>query len=260
MSKKIFNFYYDLCCQKLVVYTGTSSQDVKTSLREILNIPDEVELEYLDEDGIPIVVSSALPDQIKIYVKKKKTFLERNIEDSKKFEKESSSNNNNNINSFEWFWFESSSNITHPRKNNNKTVYQPVNERTATCRGSLIMDSGEYYYSLTFTPLQCCVFASVCNSNSNKDDDIDWLDFWRIWSDYPDPHENFPGPTIYAGFYINMEKKLLVIYDAKLKKEVKRTYFNSTWRKVSPVVNFKHVVAITISSNAFRGRPSFIRV
>ena len=86
------------------------------------------------------------------------------------------------------------------------------------------------------------------------------VDFWRLWPDYDDPHVNFPGPVIEAGFYVNMDKKLVVIYDAKLKKENKRFNFNEKWKKIAPIVFFKHVVSITVSSNAVKGKPDFIKI
>ena len=55
-----------------------------------------------------------------------------------------------------------------------------------------------------------------------------------------------------------MDKKLVVIYDAKLKKENKRFNFNNKWKKISPIVFFKHVVSITVSSDAVKGKPDFI--
>ena len=264
-QKKIFNFYYDLYCQKLTVYEGTPANEIIATLREILQIPSESKLEYLDEDGYPIVISSALPNEIKIHVKIKKTFTEKFIESQK------NNSNNNNPNSIDWFWLESETPQTHKRKNNNKTIYQPCNENISRCKGSLIIDSGEWYYTLLFEPLQCCVFASVCNAEDeniynyrgkDEDDDnkIDLVDFWRFWPDYDDPHVNFPGPVIEAGFYVNMDKKLVVIYDAKLKKENKRFNFNNKWKKISPIVFFKHVVSITVSSNAVKGKPNFINL
>ena len=103
-TKKIFNFYYDLCCQKLTVYSGTSAEEIKSTIREILEIPQDKQVRYLDEEGNPIVISSALPDQIKIYVEIKKTFTEKFLEENK------AKNDNNNTtttstpNSIKWVW------------------------------------------------------------------------------------------------------------------------------------------------------------
>ena len=261
-NKKIFYFYYDMCCQSLVVYPGITSNEIKSTIREILNIPTEAQVEYLEENGFPIVVSSFLPDKIKIYVKIKKTFTEKFIEEQAKTEKK------NNPSAIEWFWLESSEPKYHLRKNNNKTIYQPYNECIATTRGDLIIESGEIYYTLLFEPLQFCVHAGIftINSSKNKEEEkeedifLHSLDFWGKWPDYEDPHNNFPGPTIEAGFYINMDLKLLIVYDNKKKKEIFRKNFPVKWTKICPVVVFKHVVSITISSDAIKGKPSFINI
>ena len=169
----------------------------------------------------------------------------------------------------------------HFRKNNNKTIYQPMDENFAETKGTLIIDSGEIYYTLLFEPLQCCVFATIDpvkdekeEENEEKEENGDNekienekdeeekfdLDFWRLWPDYDDPHSTYPGPVIEAGFYINMDLKLLVLYDNKKKKEVYRRNFPKSWNKIYPVVKFKHKVSITISSNAVREKPSFIKI
>ena len=54
-------------------------------------------MRFLDEEGNPIVISSALPDQIKIYVEIKKTFTE-------KFLEENQEKNENNPNLIKWVW------------------------------------------------------------------------------------------------------------------------------------------------------------
>ena len=42
------------------------------------------------------------------------------------------------------------------------------------------------------------------------------------------------------------------------KKEIERRKFNFT--KVSPFVEFKHVVSVTITSQAIPGKPDFIKI
>ena len=127
------------------------------------------------------------------------------------------------------------------------------------------MDSGEYYYTLIFEPLQCCIYASVCQSFRDSYltglyQEIDWFDFWRLWPDYPDPHTSYPGPIIRAGFYVNMNLKLLIVYDNSKKKEIKRVEFNKEWNSIRPIVQFKHHVSISIDSNAIKGKPEFIKL
>ena len=256
-QKKVFNFYYDLMCQKLTVYTGTPANEIISTLRELLQINSNQKLEYIDEEGYPIVVSSALPNEIKIYVKIKKTFTEKFIESQNK-------NKDNKIDNYsiEWFWLECDYPEICQRKNNNKTLCQPPCKSNVKCKGSLIISSGEYYYTIIFEPLKCCLSVSVFNAedeevytNYRNDDDerkIEWINLWRL------PIDKKIGPFNHFGFYVNMDKKLVVIYDVSDEKEITRFNFNKNWTKVSPIVFFKHEISITISSNAIPGKPDFI--
>ncbi len=165
-EKKIFYFYYDLCCQKLAVYPGTPSEEIKSTIRELLEIPNDAKVNYLDEEGNPMVISSALPNDIKIYVQIKKTFTEKFIEQNKEKKEDQ---NNKEINSIEWFWTEEDNTSrsqydknSNDLKNDNKTVTHISSSRSSFFKGSLKMDSGEYYYySIIFEPLQCCVFSAL---------------------------------------------------------------------------------------------------
>ena len=154
-EKKVFNFHYDLCCQKLTVYPGTSSEEIKSTIREILEIPEEEKVNYLDEEGNPLVISSALPNNINIYVQKKQTFTKQFFEQNKDIF--------NQENTIEWFWTEeklkSTEKPSYELSNNNKTVTNISSSRSSFCKGNLIMDSGEYYYTIFFEPLQCCVLV-----------------------------------------------------------------------------------------------------
>ena len=105
-TKKIFNFYYDLCCQKLTVYSGTSAEEIKSTIREILEIPQDKQVRYLDEEGNPIVISSALPDQIKIYVEIKKSFTEKFLEENKAKNDNNNTSTTSTPNSIKWVWME----------------------------------------------------------------------------------------------------------------------------------------------------------
>ena len=258
---KTFYFYYDMSCQNLIVYPGTPSEEIKNTIREILNIPEKSKLEYLDGDGNPIVISSALPDQIRIYVKIKKSFTDQYIEENK-----------NKIikqlpNAIDWIWLESSSPGTHKRKNDNKTIYQQYNSCVAKTIGSLEIENGEYYYTLLFEPMRCCVSAGIIGTTKIKGENIDFpflsnisFTLLHIWPDIPDKNRGvvFSGKTIEAGFYINMDSKLLILYDNRQKKEVTRRQF--FFANVSPFVEFKHEVSVTITSQAIPGKPDFIKI
>ena len=264
---KTFYFYYDMSCQNLVVYPGTPSEEIKNTLRDILNIPENIpeksKLEYLDGDGNPIVISSALPDQIRIYVKIKKSFTDKYIEEQKNKEIKQLPN------AIDWIWLESSSPSSHKRKNDNKTIYQQYNTCVANTKGSLEIESGEYYYTLLFEPMRCCVSAGLTGTGITKyvkeNKDFAFLNnltftLLQVWPDIPDNDRGslFRGKTVEAGFYINMDSKLLIIYDNRQKKEVTRRNFECT--KVSPFVEFKHEVSVTITSQAIPGKPDFIKI
>ena len=55
-----------------------------------------------------------------------------------------------------------------------------------------------------------------------------------------------------------MNSKILIIYDNRRKKEIARRQIYLT--KVSPFVEFKHEVSVTITSKAIPGKPDFIKI
>ncbi len=263
VTKKVFNIYYNMCCQRIVVYSGVPQSEIFNTIYELLSIPKESKINILDEDGIPVVLSSYLPSYINLYVQIQKTFtdklfeglqLQTNVTQAITLQVKSAEEK------YDWIWNEPSAS-SHKLKNNNKTVYQPQNETMSSCKGSLIMTTGEFFYSLLIEPLQCCVYASVYPINDEVEyENFEFCDFWNLWTDYPDPHSTFPGPVIEAGFYVNMNQNLVIICDNKKNKELKRFNIKSTWKSVSPVVYFKHVVSVTIISEAVRTKPDWIIV
>ena len=88
--KKVFNFYYDLCCQKLTVYSGTSSDEIKSTIREILEIPQDKQVRFLD----------------------KKNFHWKIFEENQE-------KNENNPNLIKWVW---NKGLEYENLNENKTV------------------------------------------------------------------------------------------------------------------------------------------
>jgi hypothetical protein len=246
-EKKLFKLYHDMCEQKLIVYTGTSQAEIKDTIYEILDIPTTEKIQVLDEEGNPIVLSSNLPNEIQLYIQIKKSYTDKLF---------SSELPQQEAGSIEWFW-NTPSNKSHMLKNNNKTVYQPSNETQSWCLGDLVMEKGEFYYTLLFEPLQCCVQVCVYPIGQVlKEVMEDYNDFWRLWTEYKSPNEH-PGPVVEAGFYINMDTKEYAIYDHKEKTLLKKCEIK--WSKVCPAVYFKHVVSVTITSNALMGKPEWMK-
>ena len=115
--------------------------------------------------------------------------------------------------------------------------------------------------------MRCCVSAGITGTTKfgSKNQEFPFLNnltftLLQVWPDIPDNDRGslFRGKTIEAGFYINMDSKLLIIYDNRQKKEVTRRNFEFT--KVSPFVEFKHEVSVTITSQAIPGKPDFIKI
>jgi hypothetical protein len=90
--------------------------------------------------------------------------------------------------------------------------------------------------------------------------EFDFLNFWGLWKDYPDPHSNFPGPVVEVGFYVNMDESFLILFDHRTKKQLKRQEIKKEWKTICPAVYFKHEVSISISSDAIRGKPDWISI
>ena len=172
--KKVFNFYYDLCCQKLTVYSGTSSDEIKSTIREILEIPQDKQVRFLDEEGNPIVISSALPDQIKIYVEIKKTFTEKFLEEDKE-------KNENNPNLIKWAW---NKGLEYENLIENKTV-KHMGGGMGFAKGTLIMEQGEaniiiLYYLKLYSVAFLAVYALLISKKMKMSIGLISGDYGRI--------------------------------------------------------------------------------
>jgi len=118
-----------------------------------------------------------------------------------------------------------------------------------TC-GTVKFTDGEKYWTLLIEPLQCCVEAGVLSSNKKNWSKLLGNDtgFWNLFEkEGHDPHGKFPGPTIEAGFYLNMKEnpRTLTVTDHKTEKVLTRVEI--PWTEVYPAVYFKHEVSISIS-------------
>ena len=170
--KKVFNFYYDLCCQKLTVYSGTSSDEIKSTIREILEIPQDKQVRFLDEEGNPIVISSALPDQIKIYVEIKKTFTE-------KFLEENQEKNENNQNLIKWVW---NKGLEYENLNENKTV-KHMGGGMGFAKGTLIINKVNIiilYYLNLYSVAFLAVYALLISKKMKMSIGLISGDYGRI--------------------------------------------------------------------------------
>jgi len=139
-DKKTFLLYYDMCCQKVIIYTGTPRKEIIEVIYELFRIDQKQKINILDEEGVPVVLSSYLPNNVKLYIQIQKTFTEIFIEN------QNLDINNNcaeipNSDNIAWVWNVPSRN-SHKITNNGKTVSQAKNETQASCRGSLKIEEG----------------------------------------------------------------------------------------------------------------------
>lgn len=240
-EKRVWSIFYDNTEQKITVFPETKLSDIIKNIRTIYNFPRDQQLLFLDDNGIPIVLSSSIPTGTKIFMQKKQTYTQTTI---------TQTNINPLSNTPEFYWLEPS-NSSHKRKNNNLTVYQPYHENMSHCFGSIIITSGKYYFTLLFEPLICCVFGGIEDSNKRNQERInsEFINEIKLYQllgldRHEGPLSSFPAYEV--GFLVDMEKKILTVTNHRAKKLLTKQVF--TWNQVSPFVFFKYVVSITITS------------
>jgi hypothetical protein len=265
-AQKTFNLYYNGTKQNLVVYEGTQKDEINSSIIEILNIPANEKIIILNENGYPVVLSSYLPDGIQLFIEIKKTFTQKVSEEKTQIQIK-----NKVLNGINWNW-NFPSNTSHKLKNDKLTVYQQTNQTLSHCYGNLIMEKGIYYFELIFENLWCCCLAGIgpvdeiykkgLKEKLNEDDErnintyfLNNIDFHSLWN-ANDSHNKGP---VHAGFYVNCDKNLLVIVDHQLKIEKKRINYDAKWKKIAPLVYFKHEMQITINGPCTKSLPEFIQ-
>ena len=239
-QKKVWSLFFDNTEQKIAVFPGTQTSDILTSIRSIYNFPESQELLFLDEDGIPIVLSAAIPTETKLYVQKKQSVTEAVTAQLLQEPKAP-----------EWYWLEPG-NSSHKRKNNNLTVYQPVNETQSHCFGSIVLTSGKHYFTLLFEPLMCCVHGGIEDAHQAGKTRFDsaFLNEVNLRGLFePDRGLGLTSkPAFEIGFLVDMDQKVLTVTNHPEKKIMTKKEF--TWTAVSPVVYFKHEVSITITNGS----------
>jgi len=219
--------------QKLSVYPGTPQSEIISSILTILHLETA---QFLYSEGSPLVLSSYMPTGTQIFVSvPKAVVLPKQVN---------------------WKWHTpinpqtDEDSTTHFLKDSDLTVYQPSNESSCGTYGTVKFSSGEKYWTLRIDPLQCCVEAGVLAANKSNWSKLlgEKTCFWTLFEkEGHDPHGTFPGPTIEAGFYLNMidTPHTLTVTDHETKKVLARV--NIPYSEVYPAVFFKHVVSISIT-------------
>ena len=234
LEKRIWKIYYDNTEQKIAIYPGTQASEILKTIITIFSLPEDQGLLFLDEDGIPVGLSSAIPSETKLFMQKKQSFSDMlsSIQQSPP----------------SWVWFQPSNRSTHFRKNNDLTVYQPQNESLSHCFGTLVMKTGKHYFTLLFEPLSCCVFAGIEAAEKfyQSEPNLEWVQSIKLMNLFDKEKSiGLSSESRYEiGFFVDMKKKILKVTNHTEQKVMATKKFD--WNEVRPVTVFKHVVSITI--------------
>lgn len=244
-TKRVITIYFGSFQQPIAFYPETKTEEILKLISMLLKFPPNQELLFLDEDGIPVVFSNAIPSGTKLHVQKFQSETDKLVseQESNKVKIPES------VTEIKWKWLKPQ-NTSHKLKNDDLTVYQPVNETCSYVWGSLVIDKGSCYFTLLFDPMMCCVNATVYKTGVNYEN----IGSEHVNHDLPNLFEYnklmATNAHIEVGFVVNMDKKKFVIVDPKEKKVKKVVDLDKSWTKVSPLLFFKHEVGVTIVNHS----------
>lgn len=292
VTKKKFNFYYKNSVQILKLYEGTKQEEIISTLYKLLNVDQSKILYFYDEDGDQIVISSSMPNDIKIFIKDE--FLVGNKEFGKQDENNKDSNLSINsdvntdqtninkeisieksvINEKEWSWIQTNS-VTFLNKNSFKTS----DENKTLVFGNISFTSGVYYWSFKISHLYCCHdFGIIENTNPHNFKASYWndstenvlqiglpsiLEGEEVSSVYSN---KITGPAytslgdanlknMYFGCFLDMDKKYFCIFNETKEKLYKSTKLNKIEKATPYYFANKHGETIDL---VIKNPPDFV--
>lgn len=68
VEARCWKVYHGTTEQLLAVYPGTSTADALSAVRELFGFGDAAPLRFRNADGIPVALSSQLPDKVSLHV------------------------------------------------------------------------------------------------------------------------------------------------------------------------------------------------
>ena len=233
--KRCYTFYYKITAQDLVVYVGTLQADILSTLYTILDIEPKTKLMFLDDQGLPMVLSSMMPDKTKIFIKDNEATTIKTADP---------------IVLSPWVW---------DRKQSkgvdfvDEKTFSTLDVHPSWVYGSLKFDKGIHYWSLKISHIFCCHDLGITKEESN-----DCLVFHKTLTiGLP---EKFPnkdsGPMSTGcstlemkdhiiGCYLDMDKKVFFIFNET--EKVLYTKAKITFQNAIPFyASRKHDVVITL--------------
>jgi len=67
-KKKTIHVYHQDTVQLISFYPGTTRDEMIVTIKGCFKLPKESEIAFVDEDGVPVVLSSSMPNETKIYM------------------------------------------------------------------------------------------------------------------------------------------------------------------------------------------------
>ena len=138
-DKKIFTFFYKTTAQDIVVYTGTLQSDIIATLYTLLKIDTKKTLYFLDEQGLPMVLSSMIPNRTKIFVKEEDPLV-ASIPLTIQFELKP------------WVWDQPNSNATFI----DEKTFKTFDMEKCSVYGKIKFSQGKHYWSIKISHIFCC--------------------------------------------------------------------------------------------------------
>jgi len=241
-SKIYINLYFKHSTQRLGVYRNTPQKDIISSIKDVLELENNKKLYFLDEEGTPIVITSFLPNDIKIFV-----------QNDDKITLGSHENESN-----EWKW---STSLSNPKFINNNFFKTHDTERTIVY-GDTKFTKGIHYWTIKISQIMCCHDFGITKSELPKNFDVSYHTPCNTVIGLPGllPGEG-GGPSntgcsnlnlknVIIGFYLDMDRRQFMIMN-----EIKRKVYVKEKVDFCPVIPFytsrKHCIEVELlNSNA----------
>jgi hypothetical protein len=157
-QKKCLRFFFQGSEQKLIVYTGIPTSEITSTLKILLGIKDDQKVLFLDEEGIPLVLSSFLPTETKIFVSIG-DLVTQAIQNVLPNREASGTQVVETSEPKEWIWVKEVSKATFV---NDQTFLTFGLDRTIVY-GEALKKNGTHYWRIKISHLMCCHDFGICN-------------------------------------------------------------------------------------------------
>lgn len=241
-NKKLFTFVYKSTAQDLVVYKGTLQNDIIATLYILLKIDTKKTLYFLDEQGIPIVLSSMIPNRTKIFVKDEDSLIS-SIPLAIQFDLKP------------WVWDQPNSVVAFI----DEKTFKTFDENLSSVYGKIKFSQGKHYWSIQISHIFCCHDMGITKEKVPEGEYADYQESpHRVGLPGLFPKKN-NGPRSTGcsnlnmkdhviGFFLDMDEKHFFIFNEteKVLYAKKAISFDSC---VPFYVSRKHAIVVSLLSS-----------